>query len=116
MTQNLKDYNIGEDAPQTTLFIGDSGTGKSIAAATYPGPIYFASCDGRMGSVAEWHRGRKDIEFDQFNDFESLNAKVDELETIGYKYKTIVCPDPITMVSDFLMRYAFSLRGLVEYD
>src|SRR5438105_97841 len=113
---NLSDYNIGGEQPQTLLFIGDSGTGKSIAACSYPGPIYVASCDGRMGSVAEWFRGRTDIEFDQFTDFESLNDKVDEFESTGYQYKTIVCPDPVTMVSDFLMRYAFKLRGAVEYD
>lgn len=112
---NLSDYNIGENAPQTCLFVGDSGTGKSIAAVTWPGPIYIASCDGRMGSVAEWHRGRKDIDFDLFTDFRSLNDKVDELEN-ECPYKTVVCPDPITMVSDFLMRYAFSLRGITEVD
>lgn len=112
---NISDYNIGQD-PQTCLFIGDSGTGKSIAACDWPSPVYVASCDGRMGSVAEWHRGRKDIEFDTFTDFESLDSKVDELEEIGSKYKTVVCPDPITMVSDFLMRYSFSLRGIAEYD
>ena len=112
---NLSDYNIGGDNPQTCLFVGDSGTGKSIAAATWPGPIYIASCDNRIGSVAEWHRGRKDIFFDSYVDFESLNSFVDSLED-SCKYKTVVCPDPITMVSDFLMRYAFSLRGIVEYD
>jgi hypothetical protein len=114
---NLSDYNIGDNAPQTCLFIGDSGTGKSIAAADWPGPTYIASCDNRMGSVAEWHRGRKDITFDNFVDFESLNSMVDQLEgEWGSQFKTVVCPDPITMVSDFLMRYAFSLRGTVEYD
>lgn len=114
MTQNLADYNIGGDNPQTSLFVGDSGTGKSIAAAYYPGPLYFASCDGRMGSVAEWHRGRKDIQFDIFTEFESLNDKVDSFES-NCPYKTVIL-DPITNLSDFLMRYSFSLRGVVEYD
>src|SRR5437660_641966 len=108
---NLLDYNIGGDNPQTLLFIGDSGTGKSIAAGYWPGPIYFANCDGRMGSIAEWHRGRADIEFDIFTKFEDLNEKVDSFESYC-PYKTVVCPDPVTMVSDFLMRYAFGLRGV----
>lgn len=112
---NLADYNIGGDAPQTVLMVGDSGTGKSIAAASWPGPLYIASCDGRVGSVAEWHRGRKDIDFDIFTKFEELDDKVNSFEN-DCPYKTIVCPDPVTMVSDFLMRYSFSLRGMVEYN
>jgi len=111
----LEDYNIGDGSPQTMLFIGDSGTGKSIAACTWPGPIILASCDGRVGSIAEWHRGRTDIEFESFVEFEALNKFVDGLESYC-PYKTVICPDPITMVSDFLMRYAFKLRGVVEYD
>lgn len=120
MTQNLADHNIGDGSPQTLLFIGDSGTGKSIAAVDWknpedPRPIYVGSCDGRMGSVAEWHRGRTDIEFDIFTKFGDLNDKVDSFESFC-PYQTVVCPDPVTMVSDFLMRYAFSLRGVTEYD
>lgn len=119
MTQNLEDYNIGGDNPQTVLMVGDSGTGKSIAAATYYNPlddrkVYFLSCDGRMGSVAEWHRGVKNIQFDLFTEFEPLNDKVDELEN-NCPYQTIIL-DPVTKLSDFLMRYSFSLRGVVEYD
>jgi hypothetical protein len=110
----LEDYNIGEDAPQTCLFEGDSGTGKSIAAAYWPKPLYFASCDSRMGSVAEWHRGTEGISFDIFTDFDSLKEKLESYES-SCPYKTIVL-DPITNLSLFLMRYSFKLRGVVEWD
>lgn len=115
MTQNLSDYNIGGDDPQTILLVGDSGAGKSIAACSWPGPIYMGNCDGRVGSIAEWHRGRTDIDFDFFTNFKDLNEKVDSFEH-SCPYKTVICPDPITMVSDYLMRYSFSLRGVTEYN
>jgi hypothetical protein len=113
----LEDHNIGDGAPQTCLFIGDSGTGKSIAAGSWPKPLYFASCDGRMGSVAEWYRGTKDIHFDIFNDFDALKEKIESFEgdTCPYAGGTIVL-DPITNLSVFLMRYSFKLRGVVEWD
>jgi len=115
MTENLSNYNTGDGSPQSCLFIGDSGTGKSIAACSWPGPIYVASCDGRMGSVAEWHRGRKDIEFDIFTKYQDLDEKVDSFE-YSCPYKTVICPDPITKLSEFSLRYSFSLRGAVTYD
>jgi len=116
---NLSDYNIGGDNPQSCLFVGDSGTGKSIAAAYYkretdPRGIYFASCDGRMGAVAEWHRGRKDIEFDVFNNYEELDDKIESL-VISCPYQTLIV-DPLTNISSQLIRYSFSLRGLVEWN
>ena len=110
---NLSDHNIGDGSPQTILAVGDSGTGKSIAFGDWPDP-YYLSCDGRMGSVAEWHRGKTNINFDIFTDFEALNNRVDELEH-DCPYKTIIL-DPVTKVSDFLMRYSMSLRGVMEYD
>ena len=112
---NISDYNIGDDAAQSILMVGDSGTGKSIAAAYFKREqdnrnIYFASCDGRMASVAEWHRGRKDIEFDRFTNYDSLRKKVQELVT-NCPYQTVIV-DPITNISSFLLRYSFSLRGV----
>jgi hypothetical protein len=112
----LENHNIGEDAPQTCLFVGDSGVGKSIAAGYWPKPLYFASCDGRMGSVAEWHRGTSGIEFDIFNEFDPLKEKIDSFENdCPFAGGTIIL-DPITNLSVFLMRYSFKLRGVVEWD
>jgi hypothetical protein len=116
---NLADYNIGGDNPQSVLMVGDSGTGKSIAAAYYKNPaddrnVYFLSCDGRMGSVAEWHRGRKDIEFEIVNKYEELDQRIEEL-IINCPYQTLIV-DPITNISAFLMRYSFALRGITSME
>jgi len=112
----LEDHNIGDGAPQTCLFVGDSGAGKSIAAGSWPKPLYFASCDGRMGSVAEWHRGTPGIEFDIFTDYGALREKVDSWEnSCPYENGTIVI-DPVTNLSVMLMRYSYKLRGITEWD
>lgn len=119
MTTNLEDYNIGGNQSQSILMVGDSGTGKSIAAACFIRPnderkIYFASCDGRMGSVAEWHRGRKNIEFDKFTKYEALDDKIESLVE-NCPYQTLIV-DPITNISSFLMRYSFALRGVASME
>lgn len=115
MPTNLSEYNIGGDQAQSCLFVGDSGTGKSIAAASYvregdTRKVYFCSCDGRMGSVAEWHRGRTDVEFDIFTGSRNLKDKLTRLQD-DCPYQTLVV-DPITNISSFLMRESFKLRGV----
>lgn len=112
---NLADYNIGGDDPQSCLFVGDSGAGKSIAAAYWPKPLYMGNCDGRIGAVAEWHRGEKRIDFDIFTNFMDLRNKVKSFES-DCPYKTVVVPDPITMTSEFLMKYSFGLKGKTVFN
>lgn len=116
---NLSEYNIGDKDSQSLLFVGESGTGKTIAAVDWirvgdTRPVYVASCDGRMGSVAEWHRGRKDIEYDVFSSYDSLHEKMEEL-VASCQFQTLIV-DPITNISSFLMRYSFGLRGTMEWD
>jgi hypothetical protein len=112
----LNDYNIGGEAPQTVLLEGDSGAGKTIAACSWPEPLLLLSLDGRVGSAAEWFRGRRDIEFEIFTDFKSLRDKVDALEKkCPFKNGTIIL-DPITDLSRLLMRYSYQLRGVTTFN
>jgi hypothetical protein len=46
------------------LFISDNGNGKTVAAASFPGPIKFYDFDGRMQPVKLFYPTRKDIEYD----------------------------------------------------
>ena len=35
------------------MFIGDPGTGKTVQACSFPGPLYVFDCDNRMRPVLE---------------------------------------------------------------
>jgi hypothetical protein len=45
------------------LFISDNGNGKTVAAASFPGPIMFYDFDGRMKPVKRFYPNRTDIEY-----------------------------------------------------
>jgi len=45
------------------LFISDNGNGKTVAAASFPGPIKFFDFDGRMQPVKKFYPRRADIEY-----------------------------------------------------
>lgn len=46
------------------LFISDNGNGKTVAAASFPGPIKFYDFDGRMQPVKLFYPNRRDITYD----------------------------------------------------
>lgn len=111
----LSDYHIGSDSPISVLMMGATGTGKSIAACSFPPPIYCANFDGRMGSVANYYRARPGlgvdtdkIEFDIFQDFGYFVDKLDELER-SCPYKTLVL-DPLTKLCNRIMSYTIGQR------
>ena len=108
----MKLSDMEADKAQTILAVGESGTGKSIAMCSYPGPLLNLSLDQRMRSVKNWFIGTdqlNEIEYEEFFDFEALNERIDGLE-YDCPYKTIML-DPISFLSSMLVRYSFSLRG-----
>lgn len=111
----LSDYHIGSESPLSCLFMGPTGSGKSIAAASFPTPMYFASFDGRMGSVANFYRARphlgvdiSKIDFDFFQNFGHFIDKLDELEK-HCPYKTLVI-DPLTTLCSKIISYNIGFR------
>lgn len=59
------------------LFKGDPGSGKSIAAGSFPNP-YFIDNDGRMKSVINFWRPRgKEFEYDRFDNFINTNKRLE---------------------------------------
>lgn len=111
----LSDYHIGSESPLSCLFMGTTGAGKSIAAASFPTPMYFASFDGRMGSVANFYRAHPElgvnleaIEFDHFETFGPFIDKLDELER-SCPYKTLVI-DPLTTLCSKIISYNIGFR------
>lgn len=90
------------------LFKGDPGSGKSIAAASFPNP-YIIDNDRRMKSVVNYWRPRgKEFEYDHFDDFNSTNKRLEEL----YEYcpfETIIY-DGITTGGDIILKTMVNTR------
>jgi hypothetical protein len=90
------------------LFKGDPGSGKSIAAGSFPKP-YFIDNDGRMKSVINFWRPRgKEFEYDRFDDFLTTNRRLEELY-ISCPFETIVY-DGITTGADIILKTMIETR------
>ena len=57
-------YDIVLGGRIMALFISDNGNGKTVAAASFPGPIKFFDFDGRMQPVKLFYPNRRDIDYD----------------------------------------------------
>ena len=103
------DIQLGTD-PTMYLFKGNTKTRKTTAAASFPGPIYFADCDNRIEVVKKAFPERDDIEYDKFTKVTDMIDKKNEFLR-SCPYKTIVFPDTITSFCEMLMNYAIESRG-----
>lgn len=100
------------------LFISDNGAGKTVAAASFPGPIKFYDFDGRMAPVKLFYPNRTDIEYitvgkdstgpdtigimEFSREFESLQDRCD--------YATIVI-DSFTALTSSLVQFMLGIKG-----
>lgn len=108
MPKSTSDIVMGRSL--MSLFTGNPGSGKTVAAASYPGPIYFWDFDGRMAPVLKMFPDRKDIFYDTYLSFEkALRVMKDWMSygppesPDGRKYKTTVA-DSLTTVSKTIIR------------
>jgi hypothetical protein len=100
---NLADLN-DDNYKFRGLFKSEPGSGKSIAAASFPEPVYFFDLEGRMRSISNYYRGmKKDISFDTYRK-EDLIKLVDKLEAIYAKcnYASVII-DPLTYLADMAL-------------
>ncbi|HED38574.1 MAG TPA: hypothetical protein ENI76_10090, partial [Ignavibacteria bacterium] len=117
---NAKDINIEEIPPLRVWVCGDSGTGKSVFASTFPTPGLVLDFDDGILS----YRG-KDFDYVQFpkgmGGWEKLQAFLMEMrkETKNEKgeksrawdrYKTIIL-DSTTSFTDLAMTHALAIGG-----
>ena len=116
--------DIDEHAPVMGLFKGESGTGKTTAACTFPRPIKVWSLDDRMKSVAMYlkkHEMASDIEimavgpqdFVRFiDDFGKTADPYSQAAMFhdGRQFKTFVL-DGLTSLGTMILQYCISVRG-----
>ena len=106
--------NINDDNYRMrALFKGEPSTGKSIALASMPEPIYVFDLDGRMRSVANYYRGiKKDLTYDTFRR-DQLQLFADKIDTFMNRcpYATVGM-DSLTFLSDMILADMLQQRGV----
>lgn len=70
-----EDLKVSENRIHS-LFIGRSGTGKSVAALSFPRPIYWMCLDNRLGLL----EGEKDVFYDVFEPNDGFNKVEQAIE------------------------------------
>jgi hypothetical protein len=96
------------------LYYGNSGSGKTVGALSYPTPMYVADFDGKVNSAARIMKEeqKKLIDYDDYRKasgdafvlFESFVAKQHQLvKDKMFTYKTIVV-DSLTICADLMLK------------
>lgn len=106
--------NIEPGGGITALFKGPPGSGKTVGAASFPGPILFLDCDGRMAPARKMFPERKDIFYESFKpgkkgEFLRLISVLNGLEGRG-DYITGVL-DSLTSFGRLAVDHALIERG-----
>lgn len=111
----LEVNDLGQHVPKLSvghrfLFIGRSGSGKSNAITSFPGPIYDFDCDNRFkGAVPSFRwlgvEKFRTINFDYYNPkdgFEAIDNKLNEIannaEKKKFDYQTIAIESVGTLI------------------
>lgn len=106
---SLSDLKPGD--PTTTLLKGPTGYGKTIAATSYPEPVYVFDFDSRVDSIQSYYRGerKRAIYFDTYGAFnlfrylDELNGLLDtgtiKVDGQTIRPNTVVVADSISALS-----------------
>lgn len=89
-----------------SMFKGEPGTRKSTAALSYPTPQYWFSTDQKMEAMMlpakRWGIKMKDVQFDDYTDWDKPRAKMEQLQ-VNCPFKTLIV-DSITSSGDAMTR------------
>ena len=121
--------NLKPGDPTTTLMKGATGFGKTIAACSYPPPVYVFDFDERINSIQSFYTGERtrEIYFDSYgayNLFEYLD-KLNELVEKGtivvdgktIRPGTVVAADSVSALSIAAVDYQLNeVRKLAKKD
>ena len=103
----ISDVKLGEY--HHSLLKGIPGTGKSIAAHSYPEPIYTFDIDRKMNAVAAAFP-KKDIEFENFENIFEIVSKIDKFRSNPPDKKTIIF-DGISTFAELCMSSIMEVRA-----
>ena len=104
----------------TGLFVGGQGSGKTVGAASFPGPIMFYDFDGRMTPVKAYYPDRMDIQYKVVSAYDAppgrqdvINFRqfCDEFEFLQQRcdFATVVI-DSITSYTATVVRYQLNKK------
>jgi len=92
------------------LFKGESGTGKTIAAASFPEPIKMLSCDGRIEPLLHFPKVKdRNIDVDIYNKYSDIIQALEDL-TNENNFQTIVV-DGLMAYSRLVISHIIEQRG-----
>ena len=96
------------------LFKGPPGSGKSIAALSFPKPLYLFDLDGRVKSPRNFYSDAPEVlagvEYDGYTDYVKFAKKLESFQYTN-PYKTIVI-DGLTTLAKLILR--FLLKSKVD--
>lgn len=90
------------------LFKGESGTGKSVAALSFPTP-YVIDFDMKMPSISNKHFPRKDVYYDHPEDIFKASELISELSD-NCPYETVIL-DTITSLTQCVMKSVADVKN-----
>lgn len=90
------------------LFKGDSGTGKSVGALSFPDPYVF-DFDRKMPGIAKKHFPKKNIHYDTFNDIFEVSDRLAEL-FVECPYETLIA-DSFTALANLTIESVGQVKG-----
>lgn len=95
------------------MFKGDPGTGKTLAAASFPDPI-FLDFDERLTPIVTFYGPNINIAFERFSTHIAITKFLDDLyfqhQTRNCPYKTLVL-DSLTFLVKFLLLRVSEMKG-----
>lgn len=100
-----------------TMLKGEPGTRKSTCALSYPLPQYWISTDKKMNAIAlpakKWGIDLRQVEFDDYNNWDKIRIKLELLET-NCRFKTLIV-DSITSSGDNINQQVVKTKGKDAY-
>lgn len=90
------------------LFKGDSGTGKTTGALSFPEPYVF-DFDRKMPGIARKHFPQKDIRYDVFDDIFQVSEQLNELRQ-HCPYQTLIA-DSFTALANLCINSVGKVKG-----